>query len=192
MGISKGEANPGIRLRDMRWPEDRAAILGLEISFTTSRVYRVVTGPGSFGMQEDSVTPPLHKVYDLTAEVDQFPTFDHVLIAELEGQTAGVAALAYEAENRRAIVKHIYVDRARRGQGVGGALMREMLRRAGEWPARYVWLETQDVNYEAIQFYQRMGFRWCGLDLSLDEHDGSARDETAVFFMIRPSPRPSP
>ena len=49
--------------------------------------------------------------------------------------------------------------------------------------ARCLWLETQDVNYDAIQFYQRVGFQWRGLDRSFDEHDGSATDETAVFFM---------
>lgn len=80
-------------------------------------------------------------------------------------------------------MRHLYVDRAYRGQGIGRALMEAMLATARRWHARCVWLETQDVNYAAIQFYQRLGFKWCGLDLSLDERDGSASDETAVFFM---------
>jgi ribosomal protein S18 acetylase RimI-like enzyme len=62
--------------------------------------------------------------------------------------------------------------------------MQAMIARAREWRARCLWLETQDVNYDAIRFYLGAGFQWCGLDLSLDEHDGSATDETAVFYML--------
>jgi GNAT superfamily N-acetyltransferase len=108
---------------------------------------------------------------------------DYVLIAERDMQVTGVAALSHDVADRRAILRHLYVDRACRGQGIGRALMDAMLARAHQWHAHCLWLETQDVNYDAIQFYQRVGFQWCGLDLSLDEHDGSTTDETAVFFM---------
>ena len=172
-----------LTLRSLRWPDDRQGILALDTSFTTARVYRVLAAEASFGLQEASITPPLHKVYDLTSEVDQFSTLDYVLIAERDGQVVGVAALSNDTVDRRAIVRHLYVDCKHRGQGIGRALIDVMLVRARQWQARYLWLETQDVNYDAIQFYQRVGFQWCGLDLSLDEHDGSAIDETAVFFM---------
>ena len=32
---------------------------------------------------------------------------------------------------------------------------------------RCSWLETQNVNYPAAQFYRRLGFRLCGLDETL-------------------------
>ena len=105
------------------------------------------------------------------------------MIAERDAQVVGVAALTNDTVDRRAIVRHLYIDRAYRGQGIGGALMDAMFELARQWQARCLWLETQDVNYDAIQFYQRLGFQWCGLDLSLDERDGSPTDETAVFFM---------
>ncbi len=178
-----------LTLRRLRWPEDRAAILALETSFTTGRVYRVVPTGRAFVLQEATLSPPLHKVYDLTGEIESFPTLDHVLIAELEAQVAGVAALSNDTVDRRAVVRHLYVDRAYRGQGIGAALMDAMVTRARQWQARCLWLETQDVNYAAIQFYRRLGFEWCGLDLSLDERDGSPTDETAVFFMPRPGVR---
>ena len=172
-----------LTLRSLHWPDDRQAVLALDTSFTTERVYRVVATAGSFVLHDTTLMPPLQKVYDLTAEVDRFPTLDHVLIAELDAQLAGVAALSYEAANRRAILWHLYVGRAYRGQGIGRALIDAMVARAQHDHARCVWLETQDVNYGAIQFYQRVGFHWCGLDMSLDERDGAATDETAVFFM---------
>jgi ribosomal protein S18 acetylase RimI-like enzyme len=170
-------------LRGLRWPDDRDGLCALDTSFTTAHVYRVVATATAFILQEATVSPPLRKAYDLAGEVELFPTFDHVVIAERDAQVAGVAALQHDAADRRALLRHLYVGRAYRGQGIGRALMEATLARAQLWRARCVWLETQDVNYAAIQFYQRLGFQWCGLDLSLDEHDGSDRDETAVFFM---------
>jgi GNAT superfamily N-acetyltransferase len=172
-----------LTLRSLRWPDDRTAILALDTSFTTGRVYRVVATGTAFTLHETTMSPPLHKVYDLTGEIDSFPALDHVLIAELEAQVVGLAALSIDRVDRRAIVRHLYIDRTQRGQGIGGALVDAMVARARQWQARCLWLETQDVNYAAIQFYLQAGFQWCGLDLSLDERDGSSTDETAVFFM---------
>jgi ribosomal protein S18 acetylase RimI-like enzyme len=174
-----------LTLRTLRWPADREALLTLDTSFTTERVYRVVATAAAFVLHDTAMTPALQKVYDLTAELERLPTLDHVLIAEVDTQLAGMAALSYEAANQRAILWHLYVGRAYRGQGIGRALLEVMVARAEHWQARCVWLETQDVNYGAIQFYQRVGFEWCGLDLSLDERAGAPTDETAVFFMRR-------
>ncbi len=172
-------------VRSMRWPDDRNAICALDTSFTTERVFRVVASASAFHLHQGTISPPLHKRYDLTEEVEQLPTMDYVLIAERDTQVVGVAALSYDAVDHRAILRHLYVDRAFRGQRIGRALMDAMVARAHALHARCLWLETQDVNYDAIQFYHRAGFHWCGLDRSLDEHDGSATDETAVFFMRR-------
>ena len=94
-----------------------------------------------------------------------------------------MAALSYEAANRRAILWHLYVGPAYRRQGIGRALIDAMVVRAQHYQARCLWLETQDVNYGAIQFYRRVGFECCGLDLSLDDREAAATQETAVFFM---------
>jgi ribosomal protein S18 acetylase RimI-like enzyme len=170
-------------LRRLRWPDDRDGLRALDTSFTTERVYRVVATANAFILHDTTVSPPLRKIYDLAGEIESFPTFDHVVIAERDTQVAGVAALSHDATDRRAILRHLYVSHEYRGQGIGRALMDAMLARARHYHARCISLETQDVNYGAIQFYQRAGFQWCGLDLSLDERDGSASDETAVFFM---------
>lgn len=170
-------------LRPLRLPDDRAALCALDASFTTPRVYRVVAAANSFTLTETTVSPPLTKVYNLAQEVDRFPAFDHVLIAEQDARVVGIAALAHDAEDHRALLRHLYVDRAYRGQGIGRTLMDAVIAQAEQWQARCVWLETQDINYPAIQFYLRAGFQWCGLDFSLDAHDASPTDETAVFFM---------
>jgi ribosomal protein S18 acetylase RimI-like enzyme len=51
--------------------------------------------------------------------------------------------------------------------------------------ARRLWLETQNVNYPAIQFYYRSGFRLCGLDDTLYDPESDPTigpDEVALFF----------
>jgi GNAT superfamily N-acetyltransferase len=174
-----------ITLRQMRWDEDREAILALDTSFTTERVYRVIVSDSAFRLEQATVSPALQKVYDLSKEIEQFPSCDFVVVAEQDGRVVGVAALENDAPDRRAVLRHLYIDRPHRGKGIGRALMDAIITRAEEWGARCVWLETQDVNYDAIRFYKQAGFEWCGLDRSLDEHDGSETDETAVFYMRR-------
>ena len=174
-----------VDLRKLRWPEDRLALLALDTSFSTERIHRVATTPNGFVMNEGSISPPLDRAFDLTGEVDQIPAMDDVWIAEVDNRLVGIAALSFDRLDRRAIVRHLYVDRAFRRQGVGGALMDAVVARAALEGLRCVWLETQDVNYDAVRFYRRAGFQWCGLDLSLDDRDGSPNDETAIFFMLQ-------
>jgi ribosomal protein S18 acetylase RimI-like enzyme len=173
-----------IGLRGLRWPDDRAALLALDTSFTTGRVYRVVVDGLAFALREESVAPRLRKAYDLSEDIDDLPQFDAVAIAEAEGRVAGLAALRYEAWNRRAVLWHLYVDPACRGRGAGRALLERATQAARRLGARCVWLETQNVNHGAIQFYRRMGFACCGLDLSLYDPHGPAAGEVAIFFSL--------
>ena len=48
--------------------------------------------------------------------------------------------------------------------------------------ARSLWVETQTINYGAIQFYERKGFEWCGLDTSLYDPAEVIEKEVALFF----------
>lgn len=169
-------------LRGLRWPSDRELLLTLDTSFTTDRVYRVIATGGSFVLEETVITPPVHKVYDLAEDVDRLPQFDHVVIAEADAQLVGMAALGFERWNRRAVLWHLYVTSTYRGRGIGRVLIDDVLQTAYSWRARCLWLETQNVNYEAIQFYRKLGFEWCGLDLALYDSEGAAAGETALFF----------
>ncbi len=174
-----------VNIRPARWPADRDAILALDLSFTTDRVYRVAADADAFALRAESVSPPLRKTYKVQADVEDWIAIDTCLVAELDGRVAGVAALAHDREDDRALLQALYVDFAYRRQGAGRALVNAMIERGKQLGARCLWLETQDVNHPAIQFYQRMGFAWCGLDLSLDDRNGSSNDETAVFFSLQ-------
>ena len=170
-----------IRLRALRWPDDRDAIRSLDISFTTDRIYDVRSTDLSFSLVETPVAPAWRKDYGL-AELDAVPAHDYVAVAEVDEIAVGVAAIRLETWNRRAVLEHLYIDAAHRTRGLGRALIDDVAREARERRARCLWLATQNTNYGAIQFYQRLGFQCCGLDTMLYDSPESLAGEIAVFF----------
>ena len=119
---------------------------------------------------------PFQKKYML----DDVSESDHGYAAEIGGEIAGFIALRIEEWNRRAILTHLYVAPGFQRRGIGKALMDAAANYAKTQAARCLWLETQNVNYPAIQFYKKLGFSFCGFDKSL--YDGAEADETALFF----------
>ena len=89
--------------------------------------------------------------------------------------------MTIEAWNRRAVLHHLYVTREGRRIGVGHALVTAAIGAARDRNARCVWVETQTVNYGAVQF-RSVGFEWCGLDTSLCDPSDAGVDEVALFF----------
>jgi ribosomal protein S18 acetylase RimI-like enzyme len=75
------------------------------------------------------------------------------LIAELDGQFAGVATLVQHGDEMEVLTLHA-VDR---GQGVGSALLAEAERIARSRNSRRLWLITTNDNLDALRFYQRRG-----------------------------------
>jgi ribosomal protein S18 acetylase RimI-like enzyme len=171
-----------VALRPLRWPADRASLLALDTSFTTDRVFRVERSDHGFTLDEVSAEPPIQKSYSLVDGVDLIPSHDWVTIAEHNQGVAGVASLSIEAWNRRAVLHHLYVTREVRRIGVGHALVTAAIGAARDRNARCVWVETQTVNYGAVQFYRSMGFEWCGFDTSLYDPGDAGVDEVALFF----------
>ena len=174
-----------IALRPLRWPNDRASLLGLDTSLTTDRVFHLEQTNHGFKLDEAAVEPSIHKSYSLVDAVDLIPSHDWVTIAEHNHGVAGVASMTIEAWNRRAVLHHLYVTREARRIGVGHALVTAAIGAARDRNARCVWVETQTVNYGAVQFYRSMGFEWCGFDTSLYDPSDVGVDEVALFFSRR-------
>ena len=172
-----------ITLRPLRWPDDRQHLRSLDTSFTTDRIYRVDATGLSFRLEETPIIPALQKDYRFADHADGLPALDYVVVAEVAGQVAGVAAVTFEEWNRRAVLMHCYIAPAYRGQGIGRALIDNVVEAAHQRDAHCLWLETQNTNYGAIQFYQRVGFTCCGLDLALYDSRGPAAGDTALFFV---------
>jgi diamine N-acetyltransferase len=86
------------------------------------------------------------------------------LVAELDGQAAGYAQLAWSpppacvAGDAPIEVVRFYVDRPWHGRGVAQSLMTRLLERAAGVGARTAWLGVWERNPRAIAFYRKSGF----------------------------------
>jgi ribosomal protein S18 acetylase RimI-like enzyme len=167
-----------LRFRSPDWPRDREGLARLDPSFASDVVYAVERrGPLDFALVERPIDPPLVKRY--AVDWDALAASPHVTVADRDGAVVGVAAVTWQAWNRRAELSHLYVDAASRGRGVGTGLLRAAERAARALGARCLWVETQQVNAPAIRFYLRQGYACCGLDAALYDDDR----EVAVFFV---------
>jgi ribosomal protein S18 acetylase RimI-like enzyme len=100
-----------------------------------------------------------------------------IFVAEDAGQVCGYMVLGALNEQRQALLARLLVDEARRGKGCGTALVREarawgqqagMVRLLAHAPLR---------NTSGVSFYQRRGFRICGLS----EHFYPSREDALLL-----------
>jgi ribosomal protein S18 acetylase RimI-like enzyme len=182
-----------ISLRPLEWPADRAALLAIDTAWESPRGYRIRAERRSFVLESVAAAPAAVRRYDLQDEADGIARAAWCRVAVSAGAVVGLAAASYERWNRRARLEHVYVDRGMRGRGVGRALVEASLGPSRAAGMRCVWVETQANNAPAIDFYEHLGFVWCGLDVSLYDPTRVDPADVAVFF-ARPlgaSTRPS-
>jgi ribosomal protein S18 acetylase RimI-like enzyme len=169
-----------VSVRPLDWVRDADGVGRIDTSFTTDRVYRFGREKGGFGFAFPLVTTtPLTKSYPLP-ESDPGPG---AFVAEANGDIAGFAHVEPPAWNGRAVVQHLYVSPSHRGQGAGTALVDAVAEHARAASARCLSLETQNVNYPAIQFYLARGFYLCGFDESFYD-PVETPGEFAFFFSL--------
>ncbi len=173
-------------IRPVILPADQAPILLLDRAFVTERIYRVAHTADSFALIEETVAPPLRKVFPLADDFPAAAPWDAGFVAEEAGRIVGFGACTHRAWNRRTEVAHLYVARGARGQGLGRALLAAIEGAAREAGSRALWLETSNLAHPAITFYRRLGFALCGLDRSLHDPAGPVAGEVALYF-ARPS-----
>jgi ribosomal protein S18 acetylase RimI-like enzyme len=165
-------------VRPLDWARDADGVSRIDTSFTTDRVYRFGREKDGFGFAFPLLTTtPLTKSYPVPVDDPGEGAF----VAELDGEIAGLAQVEPPAWNGRAVVPHLYVSAATRGRGLGSALVEALAERARAARARCLWLETQNVNYPAIQFYFSHGFYLCGFDESFYD-PVELPGEFALFF----------
>jgi ribosomal protein S18 acetylase RimI-like enzyme len=174
-------ARPGIAVRVATDPGDLKAIGQIDPSFSTGRIYRVRRTELGFWLDEEDVNPPVQKTYNRPGP----ELSDRLFVASAGAEIVGCAELRFDAWSARAEIDLLIVSGGFRGLGVGRSLMQAMEERARQEPsARCLWLETQNINYPAVQFYRRMGFRLCGLDETLYRPGmpGLVPGEVALYF----------
>ena len=160
---------------------DLDGISKIDRTYSTDRIYRVRRSELGFFLDEEPVSPPVQKNYpDPSPELS-----DRLLVATAGAEIIGYGELRFNSWNDRAEIEGLTVSGNFRSQGVGRSLVQALDERARqERSARCLWLETQNINYPAVQFYRRLGFRLCGLDETLYRPGmpGLVPGEVALYF----------
>jgi ribosomal protein S18 acetylase RimI-like enzyme len=165
----------------IRSPHEVAVLMSLDTSFSTTQIYRVVGDDSGFTLRKESVAP-IYKSFPLSnLSADILPT-DYIIAAEKAGDVAGFASMRFEPWNRRSTLRHLYVAPEYRRTGVGRAVVNAISAFAEAVQSRCLWVEAQNTNYPAIQFYIRVGFQLCGLDTSLYDCSNQPIQEIGLFF----------
>lgn len=160
---------------------DLDEISKIDRTYSTDRIYRVRRSELGFWLDDEPVSPPVQKLYP-----DPSPDLsDRLLVAIAGPEIVGYGELQFNSWNDRAEIEGLTVSGSFRGRGVGRSLIQALDERARQEPsARCLWLETQNINYPAVQFYRRLGFRLCGLDETLYQPGmgGLVPGEVALYF----------
>ncbi len=176
---------------------DAPALHKLDYSFETDRIYAVrvqgslAQGDAashvhlSFELLETPIDPPLYKSFQVfagnLAEVEaKLSCAQGGYIALANSKAAGVILLN-EGERAVARIENIIVDRHFRRYGIGSLLLScasDWARKRGCWA---IVLETQNVNYPAIQFYLRNSLEVWSINLHYYP-PGPEEHEVAIFM----------
>ena len=181
---------------------DALALHKLDYSFETDRIYTLRVNGNlaqnddalqtldklalAFELWETPVDPPLYKSFrEYEHKLEEVETrlgsVEGGYVALAGGQIAGAVLLNVEQWRSVARIEDIIVGRQFRRYGIGSLLLNcasDWARNRGCWA---IVLETQNVNYPAIQFYLRNG-----LDVwSVHQHfypPGPVEHEVAIFM----------
>ncbi|HEU5227364.1 MAG TPA: GNAT family N-acetyltransferase [Ktedonobacteraceae bacterium] len=195
------EETPHIDVRAVH-ANDAPALYELDYDFETDRIYTLRmrdcllqseggAGGGekatfAFELIETSVDPPIYKnyrdIWDTLAKIEaRLQSADGGYIALADGQVAGGILLRVEEWRSVAYVEELIVGRQFRRYGIGSLL----LSCASDWAReRDCWaivLETQNINYPAIQFYLRNGLEVWGISRHFYP-PGPLSHEIAIFM----------
>ncbi|GAC1350190.1 MAG: hypothetical protein NVSMB27_30330 [Ktedonobacteraceae bacterium] len=182
--------------------DDATALHQLDYSFETDRIYTLCVrgrlaqdeatsvpltkSALAFELLETPVDPPLYKSYrefeTTLADVEaKIRAIAGGYVALADGQVAGGILLNIEEWRSVARIEDIIVGRQFRRYGIGSLLLScasDWARKHGCWA---ILLETQNVNYPAIQFYLRNGLEaW-----SINQYfypPGPVEHEIAIFM----------
>lgn len=184
---SSGGTTEGFTVRPLSLPKDAEQLTELDTSYATDTVYCIEISSSSIALAEEPLHYELRYPLEL-AEVSRLSQSHHCSVAEWrrDGRIiiVGLAAAEYTSWNKRAILHHLYVAPDFRKRGIGIALLNDVIAYSRATPARCLWLETQNTNYPAIQFYKRCGFTLCGLDDSLYDCTTGTPHQTALFYSL--------
>lgn len=100
-----------------------------------------------------------------------------IIVADDNGKIVGYSEIRLAKWNRSCWVINLVVDTTYRNQGIGSKIMDRVKLSAKEFGMRTVMFDGDMKNYPSYKFYQKNGFKVCGLN------DSYYADNTPAFFM---------
>lgn len=169
-------------IRNISWRTDGKQLSNFDASFSTENIYRVVLNGISIEILKEKLEFPLRKTYPLDDVESDINEADFSVVAEINEVIVGFATAKYESWNKRVVLTGIYVLPDNKNYGIGKSLVNAVLGYTKTTPARCLWLETQNINFPAIQFYTKLGFEFCGFDTTLYDNTNTHLNEIAFYF----------
>ncbi len=193
------EETPHIEVRSVD-VNDAPALHELDYNFETDRIYTLhvqnqlmqdderadIHPVFAFELLETQVDPPIYKNLregeeTLAAVEEKLRNVEGGYVALADGKVAGAILLRVEEWRSVTLIQDIIVGHQYRRYGVGSLL----LNCAADWARkRDCWaiiLETQNINYPAIQFYLRNGLEMWSINQNFYP-PGSSAHEVAIFM----------
>jgi ribosomal protein S18 acetylase RimI-like enzyme len=131
---------------------------GVVVSEVTTATPEIVDALSALVPQLSSSAPAptMAEIADIAAS----PATVLLIARDHEGTIVGSLTLVVfrAPTGPRAWIEDVVVDTGTRGQGIGAALVREALDRAGSWGARTVDLTSRPSREAANRLYLRLGF----------------------------------
>ncbi|MDQ6788389.1 MAG: GNAT family N-acetyltransferase [Acidobacteriota bacterium] len=172
-----------MKLREMHHAIDGEQLTNFDTSFVSHYIYRLTVNALSVEITEEKLDVPFQNIYPFHFIKKDIDEADFAVVAEIEDKTiAGFAVAKFEEWNKRVVLTEIFVAPEYRGKLIGRALIDAVIEYAKTTFARCLWLETQNVNYPAIQFYRKIGFEFCGFDSALYNPADVSSGEIAFYF----------
>jgi ribosomal protein S18 acetylase RimI-like enzyme len=166
--------------RPIDWSRDSTAIRSLDTSFVTDRIFAIRRIGLSFELVDEPCESPFVKHYMVSLTEGTVSSALVTLAACENGTLRGFAVVTDQAWNHRAVISDFYIDRQFRRRGLGKGMMNEVCRQLLANSPRTLWVETQNVNLPAVEFYLGIGFELCGWDSTLYPEPHAA--EVAIFL----------
>lgn len=105
-----------------------------------------------------------------------------VLAAEHDEQLVGLAAARHNVERKTLDVVDVRVDYDLRREGIGIAMLFQIIAKARELGVRAVTAVTQTNNLPAANLLQKSGFDLCGVDTHFSSNHDLVKETVAMFW----------
>lgn len=178
-----------LRLRPLDWAQDGEWLLAFDGSYSTDSILLIDPTADGFVLREERLLETCTKRYHFADLRDDMEAADWTAVAiDATGERLGFCIAHYEIWNRRAVLDDLFVLPGARGLGIGKCLLETSLAWARGTEARHLWLETQNLNLPAVNFYRSRGFVLSGLSTDLYDPAQVLPGEMALFFSYPLSP----